>query len=293
VTLDPAMRLNAALRAVETALEAGNIPDARREARLLLLAATGLSLGELIASPDRPLLESAARLTEFTRRRLAHEPLSRILGRREFLGLEFVLSPDTLDPRPETEHLVEATAAALRDLPAPRVLDLGTGSGAILIALATLLPRMTGLGIDIAPGAVDAARANAKRHCVDERLSFAVGDLFATDPGSRPFDAILSNPPYIAAADLAGLMPEVRLHDPVRALDGGADGLDFYRRIIADAPAYLAPKGLIGLEIGAGQASDVLALLLEAGFAQPLVIRDYAGIERVILARAPEQAQND
>jgi len=288
VTLSAAMRLDAAQRAVELALDAGQIPDARREARLLLLAATGLSLGDLIAKPTLPLGENAAALTAITKRRLAHEPLSRILGRREFLGLDFTLSPETLDPRPETEHLVEAAAQALRGIETPHVLDLGTGTGAILIALATLLPAMTGLGIDIAQGAVDTARANAARYGVSARLSFARGDLFAAFASQAPsprFDAILSNPPYIAEADLAELMPEVRLHDPRLALDGGADGLDFYRRIIAQAADHLAPDGLLGLEIGQGQAADVLALLHDRGASETRVICDYAKIERVILAK--------
>lgn len=291
--LSPAMQLDAAQRVVELALDAGQIADARREARLLLLAATGLSLGDLIAKPDQTLGEHAATLAAFTKRRLAHEPLSRILGRREFLGLDFTLSPETLDPRPETEHLVEAAAEVLRGIKASHVLDLGTGTGAILIALATLLPDMTGLGIDIAQGAVDTARANAARHGLSARLDFARGDLFAAlapQEPSRRFDAILSNPPYIARADLAGLMPEVRLHDPRLALDGGADGLDFYRRIIAQAADHLAPDGLLGLEIGQGQAADVLALLHDHGASETKILCDYARIERVILAKWPHPA---
>lgn len=282
-SLLPTTTLAAAAMHIERALANAGIDEPRREARLLLEAATGLSRAELIAGQQRLLERDASRVAEFLHRRAAHEPLSRILGLREFYGLDFELTAATLDPRPETEHLVEAVAQALSGNAAPRVLDLGTGTGAILIALARTLPKLSGQGIDIAGDAIAAARRNATRHGVAERLAFSVSDLFTDVAGQ--FTAIVSNPPYIPSADIAGLMPEVRLHDPLAALEGGTDGLDFYRRIISDAPAFLVPDGLIALECGAGQAGEVEQLLRNSGFAAVSVIPDLAGIPRVLIGR--------
>lgn len=264
-------------------LASAGIEEPRREARLVLASALGLDLAGLILRAEKPLGAGLAPLEAMLARRAAREPLSRILGKREFFGLDFLLGPDTLDPRHDTETLVEAVLSEVGTNTAPRILDLGTGSGAILIALLSAIPGATGMGVDIAPGAVARARENAQRLGLGTRASFETGDLFERVEGR--FEVVVSNPPYIPTHDLAGLDPEVRLHDPVRALDGGADGLDFYRRIVAEAAGFLAPGGLLAFEVGAGQALDVAALMTGASFGAPAIRKDLAGIERVVMAR--------
>jgi release factor glutamine methyltransferase len=277
--------LREALALATQTLEAAGVEEPRREARLLLMAGLTLDLTALVLRETQPIGEAAPALAAMLARRAAREPLSRILKVREFFGLDLTLGPDTLDPRPDTEVLVEAALEALADTPAPRLLDLGTGTGAILLALLHARPDATGLGIDIALGAVDVARGNAAALGLAPRARFEVGDLFAPVAGEPPFHAILSNPPYIPAADLATLDPEVRLYDPARALDGGPDGLDFYRAITSAAPAHLAPGGLLGFEVGKGQAEAVAALMAAAGFAGIARHADLAGIARVVLGR--------
>ncbi len=283
----PGLCLRAALDAVAAALRAAGIEAPRREARLLLMATLDCSLSHLILHESAPLGAQAQRLVAMLERRIAREPLSRILGTREFCGLDFALGRDTLDPRPETEVLVRAALAGLAQIEAPRILDIGTGSGAILLALLHARPGASGIGIDIAPGALGVARANAARLGLTARARFIASDLTAALAAREGFDAILSNPPYIPSGDLAGLDPEVRLYDPARALDGGSDGLDFYRRITAAALIHLRPGGLLAFEIGKGQARDVQALMAHAGLVAPDALPDLAGITRVILARAP------
>lgn len=285
--LTPETSLDAALAGVAVLLAGAGIEESRREARLLLTEALQIDLAVLVRDGASPLGAGAARLAQLAHRRARHEPLSRILGRREFYGLDFALGPETLDPRPETEHLVAAVLAHIDTHPARRkalrVLDLGTGTGAILIAIAKARSAVTGLGIDIARGAVEVARENSRRHGLADRLHFAQGDLFMGI--EERFDIIVSNPPYIPSADLAGLMPEVRLFDPSQALDGGADGLEFYRRIAAGAGAHLEPGGFVALEIGIGQHRDVPALLAEAGLQLLQILPDLAGIPRIVTAK--------
>jgi release factor glutamine methyltransferase len=219
------------------------------------------------------------------RRRRAREPVSRIVGRREFWSLDFGLSADALDPRPDTETLVEQVLAriAVRN-DRHKFLDIGTGSGCILLALLSELPNAVGVGVDIAPGAVEAAQANAKHLGLNDRASFAVGDICADL--KREFDIAVSNPPYIPAAEIATLPPEVKDHDPRRALDGGPDGLAFYRRLAAELPHVLLPGALVGLEFGAGQADDVRRLFGGAAWRDAEVWKDLAGLDRVLLVRA-------
>ena len=222
-------------RAVLAAALAAGIDEPRRQARRIMVAALGLSPAEVFAHPHRRLdREEHARIQAMVRRVAAHEPLSRITGHREFWGRDFVLSRDTLDPRPETETVVEAVLARLTDREQPyRFLDLGTGSGCLLLALLSEYPQASGIGVDVAYGAAITARHNAARLGLGERASFVAGDWGAGLAGG--FDAVVANPPYIATADLAALMPEVRDHDPRRALDGGADGLAAYHAIAREA----------------------------------------------------------
>ena len=226
----------------------------------------------------------AERVADVLARSLAHEPLSRILGIREFWGLDFMLSADTLDPRPETETVVEAVIARLADRDRDyRILDLGTGSGCLLLALLTELPAASGIGVVGAAGAVAAAQRNAERLGLPGRADFRVGD-WAAGVVER-FDVVVANPPYIAAADLASLPPEVRDFDPRRALDGGADGLAAYRAIAAELPRLLAADGVFAGEIGFGQDEAVRGIIAGPKRVIERSVPDLAGIPRCVVAR--------
>jgi release factor glutamine methyltransferase len=277
--------IGAALDCVAAALAAAGFDEARRRARRLVAAALGLSPSEMFAHPERTMSGAQQeRIADVLRRTLAREPLSRILGSREFWGLELLLSADTLDPRPESETVVEAVLAHLpgRD-GRRRFLDLGTGSGCLLLALLSEYRRACGIGIDLAPGAARIARDNAARLGLGARSAFVVGDWGAAVAGQ--FDAIVANPPYVASDAVAGLPPEVRDYDPPLALDGGRDGLNAYRAIAADLPRLLAPDGLFAAEIGVGQRDAVAAILGGAGLAVAAILPDLAGIPRCVLAR--------
>ena len=267
--------VSAARKAILTALRRGGIGDAVFEARILIedLAGSGELLDE----------GAAARLQDALARRLAGEPLWRILGAREFWGLDFALSPGTLEPRPDSETLIEAALAHLvaRRGEALRILDLGTGTGCLLIAALHEFPLASGIGIDLSQDAVATASANALRNGVAERVEFQLGEW--TRGLSGRFDLILSNPPYIASAEIAGLDANVREHDPLLALDGGPDGLSAYRALAAALPGRLEPDGLAVLEIGAGQADDVTALMAGAGLRHLASHRDLGGHIRALV----------
>ncbi len=277
--------IGAALDAATAALAAAGFDEPRRHARRLLAAALGRSAAELFAHPETALTAAQeARVAEMLGRMLAREPLSRIIGRREFWGLEFVLSAATLDPRPESESVVEAVLSRLPDRTLTyRFLDLGTGTGCLLLALLSEFPQAIGVGIDVAAGAARAARHNAVRLGLAERAHFAVGDWAGAIAGR--FDAVVANPPYIATPAIPELPPEVRDYDPHRALDGGADGLAAYRAIAADLPRLLAPGGLFAAEIGLGQADCVALILAQNGLAIDGFAADLAGIIRCVVAR--------
>mgnify|MGYP003353039385 CR=1 FL=1 len=201
-----------------------------------------------------------------------------------FRSMEFALSPETLDPRPDTETLVEAVLAAFRDASPPRrILDLGTGSGCILCALLREWPGTMGVGVDRSAGAAEAARRNARDLGFGDRAAFVCGDWTSALAG--PFDVVVSNPPYVASADIAVLEPEVSRFDPAAALDGGGDGLAVYRVLAPALRALLAPGGVVAFEVGQGQAKEVGELLAEAGLEFIAVRADLSGIERVVLAR--------
>ena len=260
---DPGGSLRELLRDASRALGRAGVEAPERDARLLAAAAIGCSGADLIARPEQPIDEAArARLGDFVRRRCAREPVSRILGAREFYGRAFALSPATLDPRPDSEVLIEAVlqfvaAKGWRDRPL-RILDVGTGTGCLLVTLLAELPSATGVGTDIAQGALDTAAANARRHGVSERAAFVHARGLERVAG--PFDITVSNPPYIASGDIPGLAPEVRDFDPRAALDGGADGLHIYRQILPEI-ARVLPCGYVAFEVGAGQADAVEELL--------------------------------
>ncbi|WP_020187080.1 peptide chain release factor N(5)-glutamine methyltransferase [Methylopila sp. 73B] len=281
------MTLGEAARAAASRFAAAGIDTPEADARALAREAFGLDAARLIArASDAADVHALARLEGLIRRRLGGEPVDRILGRREFWGLDFTLAPETLAPRGDTETIVQAALDAVggRDRPIA-VLDLGVGSGCILLALLSELPRATGLGVDRSFGAARAARANAERLGLGARARVVVGD-WATALGSR-FDLVVSNPPYIASADMAGLDREVREHDPARALDGGADGLDAYRAIVADLPARLNTGGAAVLELGAGQETDVARLASQAGLRVDGAARiDLGGVPRALVLGA-------
>lgn len=230
---------------------------------------------------DQPLQpEELAAFRQCVKKRAARIPVAYITGTKEFMGLAFTVSPSVLIPRPETELLVEQALVRMAPLTAPAILDLGTGSGAIAVSVLKNLPQAQGVAVDISPEALAIAEKNAWQLGVADRLTLAQGDLFAPVAASR-FDAILSNPPYIPCADLKTLQPEV-CREPVFALDGGRDGLDFYRRIIAQGSAYLKPDGFIAFEIGMGQLPGIKGIVEPSRFVISEVQKDYAGIERVV-----------
>ena len=230
---------------------------------------------------DQPLsVEELAAFRECVRKRAARVPVAYITGEKEFFGLTFSVSPAVLVPRPETELLVETVVKRLAGNPAPRIVDLGTGSGAITVSVLTQLPQATAVAVDISAAALAVAQTNAKRHAVAERVEWKQGDFW--QPVSGLFDAIVSNPPYIPAADVRTLAPEVQ-NEPVLALDGGLDGLDYYRRLLSDGDAYLAPGGFIAIEIGINQAAAIGSLAGQSPFMVADVTADYAGIERVMV----------
>jgi release factor glutamine methyltransferase len=263
------------------------IESAELDARLLTGAVLGLDLTGLISASARRLSDDeATRLDDFACRRLAGEPVARILGVKEFWGLPLRLNEATLVPRPETETVVEAALAAI-DQNGPRtralrIADLGTGSGALLVALLSELPNAVGIGTDISREALAAARDNAGRLGFASRAMFAACDFGAALAGH--FDLVVSNPPYIASGDIATLAAEVR-HDPHRALDGGADGLACYRTIAGQAPKLLKPAGHLVVELGIGQEPAVAALFRAAGLAPSAARHDLAGIPRALHAR--------
>jgi release factor glutamine methyltransferase len=284
--------MTAVVETIDTALARGarqltgaGIDNARREARLLLSVALDEPTESLLGSPQRLLDSGIERAYEaLLRRRAGREPMSQILGRREFWSLPFAVSSDILTPRPDSETVVEAALDAVADRAAPlRILDLGTGSGCLLLALLSELPHASGIGTDISAAACRLARDNAGALGLAGRARFIVGDWSAAVAGR--FDLIVANPPYIPSPALDSLMPEVRDHEPRRALDGGDDGLDAYRRLLPGIGRLLDPDGRMLVEIGAGQGDEVAALLPSVELTICDRRCDLAGIERCLTAR--------
>lgn len=265
-------------------LRAGGIGNPRRDARVLLAHVSRLEETTIVARPESPvspsMAESVGRLVE---RRIGGEPLSRVLGRREFWSMEFRLSPDTLDPRPDSETLIEVLLRHVPDRSLPlRILDLGTGTGCLLLSLLSEFPRALGVGIDLSDNACATASANARRLGFADRAIFAVADWGAASPAGG-FDLVVSNPPYVSRRELSALDDEVRKFDPELALCGGDDGLDAYREIARVLNRLLAPGGLAAVEFGEGQAAEVSGIFARADLCVRSVHRDLAGHERCLL----------
>lgn len=266
-------------------LRAAGVEDAAREARRILEAAAGITAEDLLRDPGRTLpTETLDRIGEVAARRAVGEPLSRIVGFRNFYGRDFLIGQETLDPRPDTEVVVETAIAILTDIrkrnPNPRILDLGTGTGCIAITLLLEVGGVHGVATDISPEALEVARANARALAPSGRLDFVLADgPFAIE---GPFDLVVSNPPYIPSGDIAALDENVRAFDPVRALDGGPDGLALYRAWIPDIERRF-PSAAVVFEVGAGQAGEVSELLRAAHYGRGIVDRrDLGGHVRCV-----------
>jgi release factor glutamine methyltransferase len=277
--------LGGLLAATAERLRRAGIEQHRREARLLAGAVLGAEPASLMAHPERPVdAAAAARLAAAAARRAAREPLSHILGRREFWSLSFAVGRAVLDPRPDSETLVAAALALLPERTRPlRLLDLGTGSGCLLLALLSELPAASGIGIDRSPAALEVASGNAERLGLAGRAAFRLGD-WAEGLVER-FDLVLSNPPYIPSGEVERLEPEVARYEPRLALDGGPDGLDCYRRLALQLAGLLRPGGAALLELGAGQADAVIAIMEAAGLRRAALEPDIGGHPRCLVLR--------
>jgi release factor glutamine methyltransferase len=266
---------------VRDRLKAAGVDSPVLDARLLIETGARVSRLEIITDPRRELRDEQVIATEaLVRRREAREPVAHIIGRRHFWKLELSVTPDVLVPRPETEFVVEAALSVLPSKTPARVLDLGVGSGAILLSILAERPEVTGLGIDASEAALSVARRNAEELGLQDRVAFRLGD-WANGIDER-FDVVVSNPPYIASGDIASLQPEVARFEPRLALDGGADGLDAHRVIVRSLPHLLSEKGAFALEVGRGQAAAVTEMARAEGLSTSSPWLDLAGIPRVV-----------
>ena len=278
--------IHAMLARMREDFRAAGVADPAFSARALLAGVLDITPTQLISDGTRGLSAGqVSRLEESVRRHSAGEPVYRIIGRREFYGLSLSLSPETLEPRPDTEVLVDAVVPHLQQIVArngkARVLDLGTGTGAICLALLSECPSAVGVASDISVDALATARKNADMNGLGARFQAVESDWFASIDGR--FDVIVSNPPYIRSAEIEELDVSVRLHDPLRALDGGPDGLEPYRVIAAEAGRHLEAGGIVGVEFGWDQLADVRAIFEACGFVVLEAIKDLAGHDRALL----------
>lgn len=279
-----------ALRLTAELFRLNGLDEPEADARILLAHALRLDRTRLIAESTRRLDEhEIGTIRALAARRLEREPVARILGQKEFWSLPFAVTPDVLVPRPETETVVETALDTVvrngRRLEKLRLLDIGTGSGALLLALLSELPNAHGVGTDISAGALACARGNAERNGFAARCQFIAGDIAAGATG--PFDLVVSNPPYIAHDEIAQLAPEVRDYDPALALDGGKDGLDAYRAIATAAAGLLAAGGRLIVELGAAQELPVREIFTKSGLTVQRVRKDLARIPRALAAATP------
>ena len=269
-------------------LKKAGVTSPQKEARILLGHVLGVPPIEVIArSDEEPDDQQKARFKELIKKRFEGVPVAYLTGKRDFYTLAFEVSPAVLIPRPDTETLVLAAIDRLAKVATPRVVELGTGSGCVAVSLAHEVPAAQVTAIDISAGAIEVARRNAERHGVESRVSFVEGDWLAAVPTGAVYDLVVSNPPYIAAEEFAGLEPGVRDHEPRLALDGGRDGLDFYRRTAEGAMAVLVAGGGLLLEVGHTQAAAVNAILAASGWSIGATHRDLGRIERVVSANKP------
>ena len=267
------------------ALEAAGLESPVIDARLLVEAAAEATRAQIVTDPQRPLTQGQSETLEaMLRRRLNREPVSQILGAKGFWKIMLKVTPDVLTPRPETETILDVVLPAIGDDPPTRVLDLGVGSGAILLAILAERPLASGLGVDVSAEALAVARENAAALGLADRVEFRQGDWTAGLEGES-FEVVVCNPPYIRSGDIAGLQPEVRDHEPLLALDGGEDGFDAYRTLAEPILRVLKPGGLFALEVGQGQAQAVQNLMGEAGAAQTAVQNDLSAKARVVWGR--------
>ena len=266
---------------IKARLAEGGIDTADLETRILIEDIAGIPKTELLFQKGRDLSpEHALQIEAMIKRRIDGESLGRILGYRDFWTSRFYLSADTLEPRPDTETLIEEV---LKENFKPRsILDLGTGTGCILLSLLQEFPEATGTAVDKAEGACITARQNAVRLGLENRTTILNGSWFDPLPKDSKFDLIVSNPPYIPSAEIRNLQSEVKNHDPILALDGGNDGLDPYKFLCTNLKKYLEPNGIVVLEFGVGQASDITRIVEEAGATLIRVTKDLGGLERVI-----------
>jgi release factor glutamine methyltransferase len=288
--LGPAVSVAGARCALATAFREAGLDTPELDARVLVGHALALDHAGLTAQADRTIrVQEAERIRAFAARRIAREPVARIVGQREFWSLPLAITPAVLVPRPETETLVEAALAVLDTKPEQclRIADLGTGSGALLLALLHQLQGAWGVGTDASPAALDLARENCERLGLARRAAFVACDFGAALGGG--FDLVVANPPYIAEREWPRLDPEVRNHDPKLALDGGVDGLAAYRRIAADARRLIAPGAHIIVELGAGMAESVAAVFAAAGLVIRAARPDFQGVPRALIARRPSE----
>lgn len=267
-------------RAIKSRLSAAGIETADLEARILLEDIAGYSKTDFLFRRDEPLSDEVAQKIEtIIKRRINGEPLGRILGYRDFWNSRFYLSADTLEPRPDTEILIET---ALNEKPPKRILDLGTGTGCILLTLLQEFPEATGVGVDLSSGALATATANAERLGLRNRVTFLNGSWLDPLPQDSKFDLIVSNPPYIPSEEIRNLQVEVKNHDPILALDGGIDGLDPYKFLLPILKKYLEPGGLVLFEFGIGQVSDLTRIVEDSGATLIRVVPDLGGHPRVL-----------
>ncbi len=283
MSFDPALPrgVDAAMRWLTKRFGRAGLAAPALDARLLVLAAAQISHEAMIRDPAHELTqEQISLLEDYAARRLVHEPVSRILATREFRSREFRVCPHVLDPRSDSETLIEAALEGLDPDASWRILDLGTGSGCLLITLLAELPGASGIGVDLCPDALECARGNAVRHAVGLRAGFVCGDWYGALDGK--FDLVIANPPYISHGDLAALPPDVIGYDPVLALDGGDDGLDAYRAILSGITDIMKPQARLVMEIGNGQETALITMMRRAGLAETGAYADLAGHIRVL-----------
>ena len=276
--------ISATLKLAIQQLRAAGVPNDLLDSQTLLAAALGKDRTYLIINFSEQLTsEALEKYQALINRRTTGEPLQYITGRQEFFGLEFMVTPDVLIPRPETELLVEETLRLAQGINQPLIIDVGTGSGCIAISLARELEGAKVIAIDISVGALRVARSNAQKHELQNQVAFIEGDLFSGIEAGTKADLIVSNPPYIAAENLPGLQREVRDWEPKTALTDFGDGLEFYRRLLREAPAYLKPGGHFICEMGYRQSAKIQALVDRNIWTAPTILQDLQGIERIMV----------